>query len=401
MFRSRPRVGQRLLPLACVAMLYSSQSMAALSDTVHPFVAIGYTYDDNLLRLPDEYAGITQRSDRATQAQAGISVERPFGRQKLTGSAKVLRVTFDHFDQLNYNGKDANADLAWQLGNRFSGNVGASYIQTLTPFSDMVTDQRNLRTTRRSYVSGAWQFHPSWRVRTGFSRTKFEYELLAQRVNNRTDNVAEVGGDYMASSGSRVGLVVRQWKSEYVQPRSYSGVLLFNDFTQNELKANILWNLSGVTQVQVLAGYVNRKSEFLPIPDASGLNGRASVRWAPSGKVKFNAEVWREFAAVESLVVSNSLNRGASIGATWSATGKIQATASVRRETRDFELLGTAIADAVPDRTRSAQVGLTYTPTLSSQIGLSVFNENRDGSSLVGTSSYRAKGVSINASVQF
>jgi exopolysaccharide biosynthesis operon protein EpsL len=401
MLRSRPVVGQRLLPLACVAMLYSGQSMAALSDTVHPFVAVGYTYDDNLLRLPDEYAGITQRSDRATQTQAGISVDRPFGRQKLTASAKVSRVTFDHFDQLNYNGKDANADLAWQLGNRFSGNLGASYIQTLTPFSDMLTDQRNLRTTRRAYASGAWQFHPSWRVRTSFSRTKYEYEMLAQRVNNRTDNVAEVGSDYIASSGSTIGLVVRQWKSEYAYPRTYSGVPLLNDFTQNELKANILWNLSAVTQLQVLAGYAKRESEFLPIPSSSGLNGRASVRWAPLGKVKFNGEVWREFAAVESLVVSNSLNRGASIGATWTATGKIQATASMRRETRDFELRGTAIAEAAPDRTRSAQVGLAYTPTLSSQVSLSVFSENRDGSSLAGSSSYRAKGVSINASVQF
>jgi exopolysaccharide biosynthesis operon protein EpsL len=402
MFRLRSLHGQYLSPLACVAALYCGNAAAALSDTIHPFVAIGYTYDDNLLRLPDEYTAISQRSDRATQAQAGVSVERPFGRQKLTGTAKVTRVTFDHFDQLNYNGKDFSADLAWQLGNRLSGNLGASYAQTLTPFSDMLTDQRNLRTTHRNYVSAAWQLHPRWRLRSSYTTNKFEYELPQQRVNNRDEDIIEFGGDYMAPSGSRVGLVARQWKADYTNPRRIGGFLVINNFKQKELKANIFWALSGVTQVQVLAGYAKRESEFFTTRDSSGLNGRASVRWAPLGKVKFSAEAWREFAAVESLVVSNSLNRGASLGATWDATAKIQATASLRRETRDFELLSTALVDATPpDRTRSAQVGLVYAPVLNSQISLTAFRESRDGSPLVGTNSYRAKGISVNASVQF
>lgn len=402
MFRSHLSVGPRLSLLACAAMLTSGGAMAALSDTIHPFVAIGYTYDDNLLRLGDDTPAGFQRSDRATQAQAGVMVERPFGRQLLTGTAKVSRVTFDHFDQLDYNGKDFDGDLAWQIGNRWSGHLGGSYVETLTPFSDTSTSQRNLRTTRRVNATAAWRFHPSWRLRGGFTRNAYEYELLAQQVNDRDQDLIEFGGDYLARSGSTVGLVARQIKGNYKNPRVVNGVLLVNDFKQNELKASINWLYSGVTQVQVLAGYARREYDVYSVRNSSGFNGRASARWAPLGKVSFNAEAWREFSAVESLIVNSSLNRGASVGATWAATAKIQATASLRREKRRFELLDDRFADVDDaDDTKSAQLGLTYAPTRATQLSVNVFREQREGSPLAGSRDYRAKGVSLNATVQF
>lgn len=392
----------RLLPVACAAALYCSAAVAEISDTIHPFVVIGYTYDDNLLRLAKEASGFTQMSDRMTQSQAGVIIDRPLGRQRLNATAKVSRVTFDHYDQFDYNGKDLKADLAWELGNRFSGNLGGSYNQTLTPFSDYNTSQRNLRTSRREYVNGAWRLHPSWQVRGGYTRNRYEYELLVQRVNNRNENVAEAGADYLAPSGSRVGLVARQVKGEYLYPRIISGVILGSDYTQDELKANINWRFSGVTTIQVLAGYAKRKYESSSNRDSSGANGRASVIWAPLGKVKFTGELWREFAAVESVVVTNSLNKGASVGATWDISAKVQANANVRHEKRQFEQLPTStFTGETSDKLNSMQLGLTYAPTLGSQLGVTAFREQRNGSPLAGTNDYRANGISINASVQF
>ncbi|AXA91856.1 hypothetical protein [Massilia sp. YMA4] len=132
------------------------------------------------------------------------------------------------------------------------------------------------------------------------------------------------------------------------------------------------------------------------------MNGRAAVTWAPLGKVRFNADVWREFAAVESFVVSNSLNKGASVAATWTVTSKMQATASVRRENREFEQLPSVnFRGEASDRSTSAQLGLTYAPTIGTQLGLTAFREKRNGSPLAGTNDYKANGLSINASVQF
>ena len=392
----------RIRPLALAALLCWGTASAEISDTIHPFVALGYTYDDNLLRLPGDAAGVEQRSDRATQAQAGFIVDRPFGRQRLTGRAKVSRVTFDHFDQLDYNGKDFAADLAWQLGNHFSGNLGGTYMQTLTPFSDFHTEDRNLRTTRNKYANGAWRFHPSWQVRGSFSRNKFDYELQAQRVNNRTEDMSEAGVDYLAPSGSKIGLVARRLNGHYDITRRIGGVVTRNDYTQDELKANITWLVSGVTQVNVLAGYAKREYEFITARDSSGANGRVTVIWAPTGKLRFNGAAWREFSAVESTFVTNSLNKGGSLGATLAISGKVQANASVRRETREFDQVESVVFTGDPrDRIGGSTLGLTWAPTNSIQISATAFRDKRTGTVLVGTSDYRAKGVSLSASGQF
>jgi exopolysaccharide biosynthesis operon protein EpsL len=391
----------RWTPVMLAAMLFCNGAAAQISDTIHPIVSVGYSYDDNLLRLPENYP-IEQRSDRMTQLQAGVLFDRLIGRQRLSGRLKATRVTFDHFDQLDYNGKDAGADLAWQVGNHVSGTLGAAYVQTLTPFSDFQNDERNLRTQRTGQASAAWRFHPSWQVRAGVTRNEFEYELLSQRGSNRSERVAEVGFDYLARSGSKVGLVASQWRGSYENPRIFGGMLLGGDYKQNEMKLNVNWLASAVTQVSVLAGYARREYTAGGGRDSGGADGRVSANWAPLGKVRFNAAAWREFAAVESIVATSSLNTGGSLGATWDVSSHLQATASYRSEKRNFEQSSAILGDRDSvDQRRSSSLGLVWIPRKSIQLGITAFQENRSGAALVGTSDYRAKGVSLNATAQF
>ena len=390
----------RWLPIPLAALLCCANAHAEISDTIHPFVAVGYTYDDNLLRLSDDASG-AKRSDRSTQAQAGVVFERPIGRQRLTGHAKVSRVTFDYFDQLDYNGKDFAADLAWVVTSRARGNIGATYAQTLTPFSDFHSDERNLRTSRSQYVNGAFLIFPSWQVRGAFTRNKFEYELPQQRANNRQEDLSEIGTDYLARSGSRFGIVARRLKGTYMYPRRIGG-LLDEGYTQDELKANVTWLISSITQVQVLAGYAKRKHEVFTSRDASGADGRIGITWGPFSKVRFNADAWRNFAAVESVIATNSLNRGASVGATWDVSAKVQANASFRREKRQFEETpGIVFPGDASDRVTGSKVGLTWVPKNSIQVSATAFSDRRNGNPLIGTRDYRANGASINISAQF
>lgn len=389
-------------PLALAAALACCPAQADISDTIKPFITVGTSYDDNLLRQADNAPPGFQRSDRATQAMAGILLDRPIGRQKLTGHAKVSRVTFDHYSQLDYNGKDFSLDWDWEVGNYFDGNIGGSYQQVLTPFSDFHDDQRNLRTQRRMYANGGWLIHPSWRVRAGFQRDRFDYELAVQSLNNRKEDRSEVGIDYLAASGSKIGLVARKVKGSFLNPRRIGTTFLDQNYDQDELKANIYWMYSDITQVQVLAGYAKRKHDTFTERDTSGLNGRVTVNWKPRTKLRFTADAWREFAAVESVVVNNSVNKGASLNATWDVSAKIQANAGVRREKRKFERLPYVFFNGDPsDTTRSTTLGVIYQPTRKVQLSVTGFQDRRTGTPLIGTGSYKAKGVALMATVQF
>lgn len=390
----------RVIPLAC--LLAAGAAHADISDTIKPFVQLAYSYDDNLLRLPENTPPDFQRSDRSTQAIAGFLLDRPIGRQKLTGQAKLSRVTFDHYDQLDYNGKDFSLDWAWVLGNHLDGNIGGSYAQTLTPFNDFHSDDRNLRTQRREYINGGWRFHPSWRVRAGFQRYKYNYELPAQSINDRTEDLSEAGIDYLAASGSKVGIVLRRLKGNYLNERRLGTAFLDEGYTQDELKANVSWLYSDITQLTVLAGYAKRKHDQFTERDASGANGRVTLTWKPRVKLRFQADAWREFSAVESTFISNSLNRGGSVAGNWEITSKVSANAAFRREKRRFEPLGNVVfTGGDSDSTRNTSAGLQYMPTRNIQLNLSGFHERRSGAPLVGTGSFKAKGVSVSATAQF
>ncbi|MET3132136.1 exopolysaccharide biosynthesis operon protein EpsL [Oxalobacteraceae bacterium GrIS 1.11] len=381
----------------------SLPASAEISDTIHPFVAVTYTRDDNLLRLPDDSPSSEgPRADSIKQVQGGVVFERPIGRQVLSGQAKLSKVTFDHYDELNYNGKDFLAALEWHVGNHVDGHLGSGYTQTITPFTDFHTSDLNLRIQRHNYADAAWNFHPSWRLHASFIEDKYTYDLLSQVLSNRTEQVAELGLDFIETTDSRVGVQVRRLKGVYPNHLSVGTVVIDNGYDQNELKANIYWRFSGVTQFQFLGGLVQRKHNFFTDRDAKGFNGRAIVTWAPLGKVRFTGNVWREFAVVESTLVSSSLNKGESVAAVWDATAKVRVDAQVKRENRDFSSAnGISLPGDLSDTTRSTSLGVTYAARLSTQLGVNLTHDVRAGSEAIGTGSYRDNSVSLNASVQF
>ncbi|MBE3028146.1 XrtB/PEP-CTERM-associated polysaccharide biosynthesis outer membrane protein EpsL [Janthinobacterium sp. GW458P] len=376
---------------------------AAISDTISPFIATSYSYDNNLFRLGDNVPGFDgQRSDTSRQVQAGLLIKRPIGRQVLTGQLKWSRVYFDHFDQLDYTGKDYLADLEWHIANHLEGHVGGSYSQTLTPFSDLQSTDRNLRTIRREYVNGGWRFHPSWRVRGGISRDKYTYDSSAQKISDRQEDAVELGFDYLPASESRIGIQLRHLKGEYPNRANLAGLGVDQGYEQDEVKANVYWRVSGITQVQLLGGWVKRKNKIFSGRDASGANGRVTVYWAPLGKVRFTGSVWHEFAAVENSLISSSLNNGASLAAAWDVSAKVRMDAQVRREKRDFSAAsGLVLPIDVKDTTKTASIGLTYAPRPNIQLGVSAFRDERKGAPIVNTSTYHANGISFNASAQF
>lgn len=391
-----------VLALALAALPWAP-ALAGPNDALHPFVGVSYAYDDNLLRVPSGHPGFENtRADSSRRGEAGLVFDKTYGRQKLYFQGKLTKVKFRHFERLDYDGKDFNGNLAWQIGNHLEGNLGATYAQTLAPYADFRTTERNLRKQERQFFDAAWRFHPSWRVRGGASRDKFSYELLSQRFNDRTNDTLEAGADYLARSGSTVGLQLRRIEGTFPNRRVFGQFLLDDSFVQDEVKAKIYWRYSELTQLQFLGGWVKRSHPLFGTRDTSGTNARLDLTWSPRSALRITSSLWREFSGVESTLASSSLSRGVSVGAAWALTAKVKLEAQARREQRDFSglIVGLNGID-LGDTSRHASLGAVYAPTRTVQLSMSAFHEARTGTPVFGNANYRANGVSFSANAQF
>ena len=365
---------------------------------------IGWGYDDNLLRVPkDRPAFQGKRSDRWRQLDVGVVYNKRISRQRVAVVAKASKVSFDFFKQLDYDGRDLQATWFWELGNKFEGQAGTLYDRSLAPYTDFFSDERNVRERRRQWFDAGWKMHPSWKLRTGFTRERYEYELLRQRFNNRTEKAAEAELVYRPRSGSSVGLVLRRVEGEYPFRRPVSTGVLVDDFTQDELKLRVNWYATGSTTLQALAGYVRREQPSFGEGKTSGFNGRLNAFYQPRGKVTYNASVWREFAPIESTIVSYTLNRGASVGASWQATGKIKVDATAAYEQRAYNPRSVAAAGLgdLDDSLKTASLRATWQVKRKIAVSAGWQHQSRSGSQTLNLGKFDANTVLVSANVLF
>ena len=394
----------RLHPLLFLAGVIASAPAGAIPGTsLDLYGRIGWAHDDNLLRIPDDAPAFDdQRSDSWTTYEFGGVVDKAIGRQRLLAIAKLSKVSFDHFRQLDYDGKDLQATWYWELGNKFHGELGATHAQTLAPYTDFRSNERNLRRQRRSFFEGAWKLHPRWEARTAFSREKFDYELAAQAYNDRTEKVAELEGRYLARSGSAVGLVLRRIKGDYLNRRPFAQGLLTDDFTQDELKLRVDWKATGSTGLQALAGYARRSQPSFGPGRTSGANGRITVSHEPNGKLGYRSSVWRDFAPLESSVVSYTLNKGISAGATWKATAKLRFDADAIYERRNYNpRVAFNAPQGLDDALRSATLKASWAVRPKIVLSAAYIRQARTGSPVLGIGNFKANTLALNASGQF
>ena len=397
---SSPRSASRLCLL--IAALCGAPAVAAPSDALHVFAGLGVGHDDNLLRVPEGFPAFdNQLGDSWYQLDAGLLFDHTYSRQRISGHAKLSKVKFNHFQQLDYDGHDLEGTWNWQVGNHFDGKLGAIYNQSLASYTDLRSDQRNLRRQRSAFFDGGWRLHPSYRLRAGVSKDKYSYDLAEQRANDRTEDAWEAGADYLPASGSEIGLVLRKVKGKYPNRRPLGQLLVNDDYDQDELKARVLWIASGSTTVQALGGWVKRRQRSLG-DDTSGFNGRISAAYKRSGALSYNAALWRDFAPIESTVLNYTLNKGVSVSAAWDLSAKVKLDASAVYERRAYNARLLAIrGDDLKDSIRSANLRATWKPRQSVQVSATLARQARSGSAFLGSGSFTSNSIMVNINATF
>lgn len=296
---------------------------------VNPFVAIEYGNNSNLLGLPNTAsaqaigAGNTL-SDTWQKWQAGISLDEKIGLQELLFEADVAKVDFNRLQQLDHDDKNASLDWNWHAGPHLSGQLGFTYENDLTPYIDFHQLALNMRTQSSEYMKLAWMLAPDWRISGGFTNYHLDYQLPAEQSIDRTEGRSTLGVDYLAASGSSVGVQYQHVSAYFPNPELSNGIPIDNNYAQDEAKLKIDWLASAITQVHFLGGWVRRDYDSDTSRDFSGPNWHFTADWLPFSHVTLTGEIWREIDSVDYLTAAYSLNHGIGFGAKWDASDKMK-----------------------------------------------------------------------------
>lgn len=368
------------------------------ANTFAPY--IGYTFgtDTNVLGLAnnDQYLPLTGQadgSDSTRTARGGINGSYRLSRQLLDVNAEFSQTKYEHFQALGYNGRNLGANWHWVLGNTLSGRIGASDVQTASQLSNFQQVTRNLRTDTQTHAEAAWMITPSWRLTLGETQYTLRYDLASQYFGNIDQNKKEGGLSYVTTSASTVGLLLQETDGKY--PGRAGINIPREDFQQHEAKANIDWYVSGKSRLQLLFGWTSRTSADAVSRDFQGPTARATWDLASTGKTAITARAWREVAAVDDVLASYSINKGASLSPSWSVSEKVSLQGDLRVEKRSFQ--GSSVATYDTDRT--VTLVLAYKPLRNILLQASGFTFSRQGNAYGG--GYTRNGASISARYTF
>ncbi|MFZ5574890.1 MAG: XrtB/PEP-CTERM-associated polysaccharide biosynthesis outer membrane protein EpsL [Pseudomonadota bacterium] len=390
----------------CVsAALCALPAHAKEGDTFRPFVSYTRFWDDNLFRLSQaEIAAnlVTHASDRYGVLSAGLDVDWRPARQHVEARLSKNQVRFDRNAQLDYDGSDYQLKWNWRLGNHWSGRIGAAEKITQSSFSDLVNLQINNEITREDrFFDLNWQFHPRWSVGTGAASTTSTNSAAQQATldYDETSYTATLG--YRTPKGSTLRLQLRRVNGDY--PRR---TVLFLDraYTQDEINFLGDWTVSGKLVARGRLGHVQRQNDTVSQRDFSGITGRLSADYLPTGKTLLNAALFREIANSDDANASYQLSTGASLGAAWQATSKLTLRATAQAENRRFEG-DTGLLPGVPLRdedTVSGSVSLSYAPLRMAAVEVGVqAGERQSNVPLYAANEYRFRAVFVSMRLDF
>lgn len=396
------KIRRRALQFASMALgaLLALPALAKDGDTFRPFVSYTRFYDSNLYRLAEiEYSLVPQLSDQYGVLSAGLNVDWQPGRQRVLASASKNWVRFSRNTQLDYDGADYQLRWNWRLGNHWTGQVGATESVTQSSLSDQLGLPVNNQVTRDNrFASAEWQFHPRWNVGLGTAAATSTNSTYPQTLLDYEDQSVSATLGYTTPKGSKLRGQLRRVEGEY--PNRPPSLFVDRAYTQTEYNLLGDWNMAGKLISHAKIGYVQRENDILSQRNFSGLAGRISADYYPTGKTMLNWAIYREIANSDDINATYQLNTGTSLGAAWLATSQITLRANTSFENRTFEgdtgfiLLGTPQRD---EDTLSGSLSLSYAPVRMATIDVGLQAGRRDSNMPVNDYSFHSFFLSVRA----
>ncbi len=357
--------------------------------------------DDNILRIRDQInakdlPGINTNNlfDISHRLTGGAVFDKRISRQHLSANGNWSHTRFEKFHHINNTAIDLRGNWNWFLGNHLEGNMGAKFDKGQAPFLFQPAI-KNITTRQTEFFNFSWRFHPSWKLHGEYTRFNFKSDNRLLEFQNRIENRFESGFDYVASSGSTIGIQYRNIQGKFTRPIQISNeIFTKNNYDQNEIKGKINWLLTGKSRVEFLGGWVERKNTFLSSNDFSGLNARLTYAWQPTSKIGLTLSGRRETVAIQSQNANFSVITGMTVSSNWQLTEKTKISGNFSYLSQKLDRLTDQNSSGNHNNIITASIGLTYAPYPGIEVNTSALHNSLTTNSPLG--GFNANGATIS-----
>lgn len=278
------------------SLLVFHASYAAL-DQFEPYAFTRVLYDSNLFRVADKQQAIAilgddKKDDTVGYLGAGLRSDLKLSRQHLLFDGEVARAKYDTYDQLDHTRVYGNAAWAWEVGNLWSGNLGARYKRELSSFNYFRLPEKDMRTEKVGFLDGGYQIHPDWQLLAGVALNNVSFQ--DRKELDRNSNVGHLDVLYRNTRNSRVGVSVAYSDYDLKNTVDVAGVSVSNDYTETTINGIVYWEGSAKSGLEARLGYTTQSYDDLNQRDFQGATGRLTYHWVVTGKTQTDIVIWQE-----------------------------------------------------------------------------------------------------------
>ncbi|TAK93219.1 MAG: hypothetical protein EPO09_13355 [Aquabacterium sp.] len=299
----RPSLRPVALAVAAGLSLGAMAPAQAGEDDTPLYLSLAHdiTRDSNFSRDSNRQA----ETINSTALQVGI--DKAYGRQTYTGSAKLSKLKYAHYgDLLNNDGKDINGEVASEFLRDWRVAVGGAFNQNLNEIQNNqdVTDRvsRNIRTYRDGNIALQYGVGGLLAVMANYDTNKTGYSADRYKNNESTQHSNGLRLTYYSTDLFNYFIGQRLVRTNY--PNN-----LYNkqiDDANTDVGAN--WQVTGLSNLN--ATLTRRTSVFSSTHDqpVHGWTGGLNWRYTPAGIVTYGVGLQRATGADRAKSSSATIN---------------------------------------------------------------------------------------------
>ncbi len=389
--RPAPRrsVGTPLLRLAA-CLLAAGAAAPSLAETNPWYLGISenISHDSNLYRLRDgqQPAGIASRGDTVLSTALIGGIDKPFGRQRLRGSASLRNNRYQNNGGLSFNGYGTDLALDWATIERVSGTAFVNLDRSLRRFdsAESNTLERNVVTSTTLGLTARVGVVTRLTAEAGVQHNRVSYSAAAYRGWGYRSNQINAGLRWQLGGALTLGIGPRISRLNYDAGGGYN---------RRDLDLTASWVPRGSSRLNARVSLTNVGYDSGKGRDYSGTTWELRGTTQPTGKLTFGAAIWRDTGLAYSTYLVGPIggvadfNRSTDtlrLTADYAVSAKVSANAALQWSRRDLStVLGGVLPLGGSDTTTQASLGARWAPTRALLFGCNLAHEQRSASSQV------------------